>query len=69
MEAKERLYLTEDGRVVTEDDPDVRWLWAIPGQKIVDAEKYGVVDGLAARPEPEEAPAPKPPAKKKTKKR
>ena len=64
MEVKERLYLTEDGRVVPDGDPDVRWLFAAVGTEITDlaAAKYGIVDGLAPRPEPdvEAAPEPKP---------
>ena len=66
MEVKERLYLTEDGRVVPDGDPDVRWLFAAVGTEITDlaAAKYGIVDGLAPRPEPEPnveaAPEPKP---------
>ena len=70
MEVKERLYLTEDGRVVPDGDPNVRWLFAALGTEITDvaAAKYGIVDGLA--PQPEAAPEPdvevaKEPAKKK----
>ena len=64
MEAKERLYLTEDGHVVAEGDAAARWLHAAVGQKIVDAAKYGIVDGLAPRPDPK--PDPKPEAKKRS---
>ena len=74
MEVKERLYLTEDGRVVPDGDPDVRWLFAAKGTEITDgaAAKYGIVDGLAPQPESKVAPGPEPdaevakePAKKK----
>ena len=51
MDAKERLYLTEDGRVVAGGDAAGRGLFAAVGQKIVDAEKYGIVKGLASRTE------------------
>jgi len=42
---KEHLHLSEDGRVVKEDDPDARWLYAGPGAEIPDeeAERYGLV--------------------------
>ena len=67
MEVKERLYLTEDDRVVPLDDPDVRWLFAAKGTEITDgaAAKYGIVDGLAPRPELEPEPEPKPKRKRK----
>ena len=70
MEVKERLYLTEDYRVVPDGDPNVRWLFAAKGTEIPDgaAAKYGIVDGLAPRPEPESEPdveVAKEPAKKK----
>ena len=72
MEVKERLYLTEDDRVVPDGDPDVRWLYAILGSNISDADaaKYGIVDGLAPRPEsePEATPEPEPKPKRKRKK-
>lgn len=46
-EVTERLALTEDGRVVPEDSPEARWLYAIPGQQIPLEEtlKYGLVAG------------------------
>ena len=69
MEVKERLYLTEDDRVVPLDDPNVRWLFAAKGTEITDgaAAKYGIVDGLAPQPEaePESEPEPKPKRKRK----
>ena len=71
MEVKERLYLTEDDRVVPDGDPDVRWLFAALGTEITDAAaaEHGIVDGLAPRPEPEPdveaAPEPKPKRKRK----
>ena len=73
MEVKERLYLTEDDRVVPLDDPNVRWLFAAKGTEITDgaAAKYGIVDGLAPEPEAEpEATEPesKPKPKRKRKK-
>lgn len=44
-EVKERLALTEDERLVPEEDPEARWLYAIPGQEIplAEAERYGLV--------------------------
>ena len=70
MEVKERLYLTEDGRVVPDGDPDVRWLFSAVGTEITDlaAAKYGIVDGLAPRPEPDVEAAPEPKPKRKRKK-
>ena len=70
MEVKERLYLTEDDRVVPLDDPNVRWLFAAKGTEITDgaAAKYGIVDGLAPQPEAELEPEPKPKPKRKRKK-
>ena len=70
MEVKERLYLTEDGRVVPDGDPDVRWLFAALGTEITDAAaaEHGIVDGLAPQPEAEPEPdveVAKEPAKKK----
>ena len=69
MEVKERLYLTEDDRVVPLDDPNVRWLFAAKGTEITDgaAAKYGIVDGLAPQPEATE-PEPEPKPKRKRKK-
>ena len=70
MEVKERLYLTEDDRVVPLDDPNVRWLFAAKGTEITDgaAAKYGIVDGLAPQPEATPEPEPKPKPKRKRKK-
>ena len=72
MEVKERLYLTEDDRIVLMGDPKARWLFSAVGQSITDAAaaKYGIVDGLAPQPESEPEPEPdvevaKEPAKKK----
>ena len=47
FEVTERLYLTEDDRVVADGDPDARWLYAVPGKRITleEAEKYGLADG------------------------
>lgn len=44
--ADRRLCLTEDkSRVVEEDTPEARWLWAIPGQTVdrEEAERLGAV--------------------------
>ena len=67
MEVKDRLYLTEDDRVVPLDDPDVRWQFAAKGTEITDgaAAKYGIVDGLAPQPEATLEPEPKPKRKRK----
>lgn len=48
------LYLTEDKqRVVEEDDPEARWLWAAPGRQVplAQAKALGAVEGT----EPEAA--------------
>lgn len=44
-EITERLYLTEDDRVVPDGHPDARWLWATPGQRIrlSEAKRRGLV--------------------------
>lgn len=49
----QRLALTEDDRLVPEEDPDARWLFCVPGTKIPksDAIKYGLLKG-AKRAEP-----------------
>jgi hypothetical protein len=41
----ERLCRTEDGRIVPEDHPDSRWLYAVPGDEITlqEAERHGLV--------------------------
>ncbi len=69
MEAKERLYLTVDGRVVAEGDPAARWLYMPVGQDISDADavKYGLVDGSVPKPEPEPEPVKKPVKKQRKK--
>jgi len=40
-----RLCRTEDDRLVEETDPEARWLYCIPGQKIPKAEaiRYGLI--------------------------
>lgn len=45
FEVTERLYLTEDDKVVSEGDPDARWLYAVPGKRIPmsEAKKAGLV--------------------------
>ena len=70
MEVKERLYLTEDDRVVPDGDPDVRWLFAALGTEITDAAaaEHGIVDGLAPRPELDVEAAPESKPKRKRKK-
>lgn len=47
-----RRCLTEDDRLVEENDPDARWLYCTPGQRIpmADAVKYGLVK--PEKPEP-----------------
>jgi len=44
MIATQRLYRTEDDRIVPEGDPDARWLFAAAGTEIsaADAAKYGL---------------------------
>ena len=55
--ATARLALTEDDRIVPEEHPEARWLYAIPGTQIPMAEalRYGLVEDEA---EPEPLPAP-----------
>lgn len=46
----ERLCKTEDGeRIVPENHPEARWLYAIPGQQVPmdEAERFGLVDADA----------------------
>lgn len=45
--AEERLFSTEDGRLVPETDPDALFLVAVPGREIPvdEARKYGMVRG------------------------
>jgi len=64
MIATQRLYRTEDDRIVPEGDPDARWLFASAGTEIsaADAAKYGLdaaAEPAAAEPASadEEAPA------------
>lgn len=45
--AEERLYLTEDRRLVAEGDPDARWLYCTPGSRI--SEHNAEVFGLKAK--------------------
>lgn len=51
VEATARLCLTEDDRLVPEDDPEARWLYCIPGRMIprAEAEKYGLLRPVAAK--------------------
>lgn len=54
VEVNARLCRTEDGRLVEESDPDARWLFCVPGQRIPrsEAEKYGLIEsGQKAQPE------------------
>lgn len=48
-EITERLYRTEDGRVVPEGDPDARWLYAVPGQRVPleEAVELGIEPGAS----------------------
>ncbi len=57
--ADRRLCLTEDGRLVAEDNPAARWLWCTPGMQVplVDARRLGAVADEA--PGPEQAAEPK----------
>jgi hypothetical protein len=50
MIATERLYRTEDDRIVPEGDPAARWLFAGAGAEIpaADAARYGLIDIAAA---------------------
>jgi hypothetical protein len=48
-----RLCLTEDkSRVVDENDPDARWLWAIPGHVVdrAEAERLGALEPPRRKP-------------------
>ena len=65
---QEHLYLTEDDRIVQEDDPEARWLYAVPGQEIplAEAERYGLV-GKAAPAKAAEVADAVPPAEAETK--
>jgi hypothetical protein len=59
------LYLTEDkSRVVEENDPEARWLWAAPGQQVSrrDAIRLGAI---APDPEPDQKQAVSPPNKQR----
>lgn len=52
MEAKERLWLTADGkRLVGEGDPKAATLYAAPGDEIPDeaAARFGLEDGMLKR--------------------
>lgn len=52
-----RLALTEDEqRLVPDDDPEARWLYATPGQEIPmeDAEKFGLAKKAAPKAAPKE---------------
>lgn len=44
VEAVERLCLTEDGRLVPENDPEARWLFCVPSTRIrrSDMDRYGL---------------------------
>ena len=67
-------YLTEDkDRVVPENDPAARWLWATPGMDVprADAEKLGAVEPVPAESDVEESgetvkETPAPPNKQRT---
>ena len=61
--ATERLYRTEDGRLVPEGHPDARWLFCVPGQMVAAADLAGQEPADAGaeitpeepQPEPEQA--------------
>lgn len=56
---RQRLYITEDGRLVGEDAQERRWLFCPAGSELLrdTAKRYGLLD--EAEPEPEPEPAPK----------
>ncbi len=59
VEADERLWVTADGqKVVSPDDPDAAFLYAVPGQRISrdDAERYGLVKGRSRHADKQRAP-------------
>jgi len=59
MQAKERLYLTKDGKaLVAEGDPKGASLYAAPGDDIPESavKMFGLVDGTVKKPAPK-APA------------
>jgi len=49
VEVEERLWVSDDDKLVSEGDPKAASLFAIPGQRISveDAEKYGLVKARA----------------------
>lgn len=51
----ERLCRTDDGRIVAEDHPDARWLYAIPGHTLpyAEAQAHGLVQDEAKATPPE----------------
>lgn len=58
VEATERLYRTEDDRLVPEGHPDARWLFCAPGQPVSKAaleayEEGAVLEGDGDEPEAE----------------
>lgn len=60
--ADRRLCLTEDrSRVVEENTPEARWLWAVPGQEVdlAEAERLGAIQSEPPRRKPGRPPAAK----------
>lgn len=55
FEVQERLALTEDDRLVPEDHPDARWLYAVPGRMIPmdEAIRYGLARALEQKADPQ----------------
>jgi hypothetical protein len=50
---KQRLYQTENrDRLVPDGDPEARFLYAVPGRRIsdADAKRYGLIDTIQAEP-------------------
>ena len=67
VEVEERLWVSEDDKLVAEGDPKAVSLFAIPGQRVSveDAERYGLVKARAkAEDKQRQAPANKAAAKK-----
>lgn len=61
VEVQQRLCLTEDGRLVDENDPAARWLYCVPGARIPrdEAAKYGLLveEKAASQPADKAVPA------------
>ncbi len=59
VEVDERLWLTDDDKLVAEGDPKASSLFAIPGQRVSveDAERYGLVKGRQRQGDKQREPA------------